>query len=349
MNERRWHPVSRVRLLLAGVLLLAVGGAGGRYLMRDRPVGCDGPELRVTVLAAPDIAPALSEVAARFNVEPHVVGGRCARVTIATSDPMAVAGDLEKGRTVGADGWVPDSSMWLGRVRAAARRSAAAADVAPGASVATSPVVFAVAAGSAGRGIVASWRLVVGPPRHLSVRILDPSRNAAGAAAVLAARPALRATPRTAPGTRPGRPARRTTSVRRGTGLRQVRRAPDLARLYAAFAGHRSLIVATEQSVVGYDAAHPGSPATVLVPREGTILLDHPLASIIANPLRGEAIEAFRWTLRAQQALQTFERHGFRGPDGGLDRPYAARFGLRPRLPKLLPQPTPASYAKASA
>jgi hypothetical protein len=311
----------RIRLLVLGAVLLLTGLSAGVYLLRDRPQACQGKTLQVGVVAAPDIAPALVDIAARFNVQPHEIGGRCARVEVETRDPGAVVRPLAKGDP-SVDAWVPDSSMWIQRARAAGARI-----MAPGVPLASSPVVIAapraVAAELRDGGITASWRLLKKPPLHASVRALDPARNAAGAAVTLA--------------------------VRATVGRVTVPREASPARLYASFAGlpdlRRPLVAASEQSVVAYNDAHRPNPASVILPEEGTILLDHPYVAVTTDPLRSQAVDAFRWALQARQAVDTFQRHGFRTPDGRIDARDATRLGLPERLPKILPAPTEAQVA----
>lgn len=294
----------RVWLLVAGAVVVAVAVSGGAYLLRDYPGSCGGTPVTVTIAAAPEIAPALGEVAARFNVQTHEVSGRCVRVGVVARDPAVAARTLADGKPFGADGWIADSSIWM---RRAGRKLSV--------SVASSPIVIAAPRGAGLRGD--GWKVLRTP--DATVRALTPS-SAAGIA----------------------------TSV--ATGVR-VRRVPDLTRLYGLFGGLPNLrtpiVAATEQSVVAYNDTHRPNPAAVIVPAEGTIALDYPYTGITTDPLRGQALDSFRWTLGAQQALATLQRHGFRRPDGRLDPQYAQSLGLRATLPRLLAQPTPAQIAAA--
>ncbi len=311
-DGRRGHP--RVRLLIIGAVLLAVGVSAGAYLLRDRPRDCGGGPLPITIEAAPDIAPALTEVAERFNLQTHEAGGGCVRVAVTARDPARVA-------RLAADAWVPDSSMWLSRAA-----DAGMGPIGMATPLATTPVVIAapraVAAELRRRKAAASWRLLKRPPFRANARALDPERNAAGAATTIAAHNVI--------------------------GSTVVPREPDVSRLFATFTGlRRPLAAATEQSVVAYNATHRPNPAEVIVPSEGTILMDHPLTTTTTDPRRAEAVDAFRWVLRAQQAVDTFQRYGFRQPDGRFTRTYAAKLGLSPTLPKVLPEPTEAEIAAA--
>jgi Bacterial extracellular solute-binding protein len=313
-----------VRLLVAGAVLLAIGFAGGLYLLRDRPQTCSGAKLPITVAAAPDIAPALGEIAAAFNLQRHEVAGRCAHVSIVARDPARIAVTPAGTARPVADGWVPDSSMWLERARAAGLASPRA-----GASLATSPVVIAapraVAAELRRRHVADGWRMLRRPPLNASVRALDPARNAAGAATTIALGDTV--------------------------GAVTMARDPDPSRLFESFAGlpglRRPLVITSEQSVVAYNDAHRPNPASVIVPAEGTILLDHPLVTMTADRRRAQAVDAFRWALGARRATDTFQRDGFRLPDGSLDQDVAARLGLRPKLPRILPQPDTADVTAA--
>lgn len=349
------HP--RARLLAAGALLVPAGLGSGAYLLADRPPSCGGGGLTLTVAAAPDIAPALGEIAARFDVQLHEVRGRCARVAVRTREPAQVAAALEGHRPAGADVWVPDSSIWPEQVAARGAKPGS-----QGTFVAVSPLVLAapgpVAAGLRAARLDGTWNVLrrrprtsrrlartgrtrrrTGPgtaprtarsaPPGITVQALDPTRNAAGAAATLAVQAALGARAATVP----------------------IARAADPARLFAALArtpgSGGPVLIATEQSVAAYDTAHPRNPARILVPSEGTLLLDHPLDVLATDPLRTQAVDAFRWTLLSDFATATLQRYGFRTPDGRIDPGDARRLGLTPAPPRLLPHPSPAQIAAA--
>jgi hypothetical protein len=100
--------------------------------------GAQGGCRNLTVTAAKDIAPALSTAAAAFNGTK--VDGRCVRVRIdaRSSDKVSdsLSGTVVNPTAPKPDAWVPESSLWISTVR---RTST-------GASIASSPIVWAMSA-----------------------------------------------------------------------------------------------------------------------------------------------------------------------------------------------------------
>lgn len=363
------HP--RRRLLAVGAVLIPAGLSSGAYLLADRPPSCAGGDLTIKVAAAPDIAPALGEIAARFDVQFHEVGDRCVRVAVQTRDPAQVAAALERRTPAGVDAWVPDSSIWPAEAEARGAKAGVR-----GTFVAVSPLVLAtprpVAAALRKARLYGTWRALL--PRSRAPAATPGRRRARGTAA------GGRQTARTAAGGRragriapdAARPAPRvaaqaldpagnaggaaaTLAVQAALGARaatvRITRAPDPARLFATLAetsrAGGPMLIAAEQPVAAYNAAHPQDQVEIITPKEGTLLLDHPLDVLTTDPRRTQAVDAFRWTLLAQSAGDILQRYGFRTPDGRIDPADAHRLGLTPAPPRLLPHPSPAQIATA--
>jgi hypothetical protein len=148
---------------------------------------CEQPA-KVLVTASADIAPALSLVARGLDL-------RCGSVEVQTREPAAAAERLAM-----SDGsprpqvWVPDSTLALRRAR-----QLGAADVPEsGASVASSPVVLAVAEDVA-KGIgwperTPTWADVLGAQGAVP-GMSDPARDSVAAMALLGLRESVKATP----------------------------------------------------------------------------------------------------------------------------------------------------------
>lgn len=102
------RPLWRRPALWAALALLLSGAGGGAWAsgLFSAPA-CSGADVRITVAAQPEIAPALKDVASRFNVERHRVGGRCVHASVTPVAPAAYKGQ--------SDAWLPESSLWLGR------------------------------------------------------------------------------------------------------------------------------------------------------------------------------------------------------------------------------------------
>ena len=194
---------------IGALVLWQSGGSGGTS-------SCSG-EQRLTVAAAPEIAPAIRDTANAW-ANSVKAGGQCVAVDVAAANPldvtMAVAargGVTLTGlstatsapgasaspanaaaaapTTTVPDVWIPDSSTWLVRIRVAGPNL-----VPPQASsVARSPIVLAMpepVAKTLGWPTAAiTWpallqRMTTGPA--LKVGIVEPSRDASGLAGLVA-------------------------------------------------------------------------------------------------------------------------------------------------------------------
>jgi Bacterial extracellular solute-binding protein len=349
LSGRVQRPRFLLALVSAGVLF--VGLIGGGWALREFPKTCSGNPLLISIAAQPDIAPAIMEVASRFNVQPHEVRGRCVRVAVYEKEPAKVARFLSGGLFAGGeklnvDGWVPESSMWVNVARDSV---AGARTVGPEiSSVASSPVVLAtsraVAAEFRRRGIEPSWRMLFpsfatlfGGPRArtpVSVQMLDPSLSGAGIATMIAIRRIIGRGRRAGP---------LLTSFVRGM---QRSTWSDNTTMFTYLTGlarySRPIVVSTEQAVFVYNDTHRPNPATPLLPKEGSVLMDYPFAVTTTDPVRKEAVEAFRWTLRSRLSQETIQRFGFRTPEGFINRDIAQRYevnGYTPRLVAAAPRP----------
>ncbi|MFC5749675.1 substrate-binding domain-containing protein [Actinomadura rugatobispora] len=304
-----WGPLAGAAGLtvLAGLGVFALAGGAG----------CGGEDaLTLNVAAAPEIAPAVTRAAGRFNDAGHEFGGRCARARVTGSDPAAVS-TLLSGRGVAGvterpDVWVPDSSLWtvLAQARAAAPEPGAGQGTGPGPgtitrgrSMAASPIVVAMPATIARRlgapgGAQPSWRELL---------------TAAGATEEGAA-------PGTGPSTGPGAgPSRVPPGLvrlkvpdpnRTATGMgslvlanlllnasgdgnadftgvvRTLRESvtPSVRAEFASFRpdrqGRHPVALAPEQAVYEYNARKPAEPAVAVYPSEGTLAMDYQVTRI---------------------------------------------------------------------
>src|SRR5690606_29125249 len=146
------------------MVLVAGAGVFALWQTAGGDETCSG-EVRLTVAAAPEIAPVLAHASVRWSDTARGSGGECVMIEVTSAEPadvalaiadragVALAGltSLAPAATAAPtvarppaveipDVWVPDSSTWLVRLR-----SAAPSLVPPQApAVATSPVVLAV-------------------------------------------------------------------------------------------------------------------------------------------------------------------------------------------------------------
>jgi Ca-activated chloride channel homolog len=142
-----------LRALAAGMVLplLVIAGVYGGYRLMATP-GCAG-NVRLTVAASPEIAPAIREAAARWvKTQPRVLD-QCVDVDVSSVQSADVAAAIAEDHGVNVNGvgqadgrtqvpqvWIPDSSIWLQRMRSVRD------DIVPvsAPSLARSPVVLAL-------------------------------------------------------------------------------------------------------------------------------------------------------------------------------------------------------------
>ncbi|GAA2169240.1 substrate-binding and VWA domain-containing protein [Actinomadura napierensis] len=289
---------------------------------------CSGGVTTLDAAVAPELAPAVSAVAADFNGADHRAGGKCVRVTVRAAGPAGVtallSGQIPRGSGVRLpDVWVPDSSLWL-RLLAKPPRLA-------GGPLARSPLVAAVPAARATR-TPGSWKDLLGAAepgerssRAVGLVLPDPARTGAGLAALLVARE------------REGDAAFAAfaRSVREST-------APDATRAFGALAGSSArpepVLAVPEQAVWEHDRREPSEPVQAVYPRDGTLSLDYPVAILDDRP----GARLFEHALRGGTAREHLRSAGFRDPAGRAPAAFGRTPGLTAARPAVLADPEPA-------
>jgi hypothetical protein len=282
----------------------AAGGSGA-------PGDCAIAGGTLTVAAAPDIAPVLTDV-----VEQHRLTAAGCSIRIEAADP----GQVAQSGSIDAAMWIPDSTIWLTRASAA---GLAVPDDAP--SVATSPVVFALSgqatqqlAAGGGSPDVAGILATRKTATPIRVGLSDPEESAAAVAAVLAARASVT-------GASDARAAL-TWGVRSSPEDLPVPSDELLGRL----AGDPATALAvSEQALVTYnksagDAAH----AVYLGP--GGFVLDYPVAAVGQDPAVQAAAADLATVLGTEQVRGALQDAGFRAPDQSAGPGLAADDGVDP-------------------
>ncbi len=167
---------SPVVLLSAALALLLAGWAAVSYIRADRGTPTCVEQVRLRVVAAPVIAPALDRVArANAGSQP------CVSVEVRARPSVAVARELADDADV-ADAWLPESTFWLRRARAAGAFEVPG----QGTSVASTPVVLAVTDRVARRSgwpdKPLNWASLLGArAKAVQVGLPDPARPAGSA------------------------------------------------------------------------------------------------------------------------------------------------------------------------
>jgi Ca-activated chloride channel homolog len=315
-----------LRVAAAGIAVCVVlGGSWAGYRFLSTPV-CRGADVRLTVAAAPELAPAV-RAAASANVTVHE---RCVTVTVAVADPADVAAAIVErhdatldgvGRAIGdvqvPDVWIPDSSLWLQRVRGGGPGRAFAE--AP--SVARSPVVLAMPEPAATElGWPRSslgWSTLL--PRlvadsRLRSGIVEPYRDAASLSALLALRAGM-----------PDGTAGRQTLVpvlrALATGRSTVR--DDLLARFPRSADPRTMASAlaaaplSEQAVIAYNGRRPPVPLAAVYTQPAAMALDYPFAVLPGvSSAQQHAAQAMLMALSGSAYRDRLAELGLRAPDG---------------------------------
>jgi len=327
------------------VLALALGV--GAWALVDSHGGCDST-VDLSVAVAPDIEPAIRDVANGFNSENHKTGERCIRVAVSAHESANVMNSLsDQGpitNRVEPDVWIPDSSQWVDQVQSSS--GGAGRTRMTGTSVASSPIILAVphsvAAKTSGHLSRVSWRSLL-PSRsasggpHFKVHMLDPTRSASGMSAMVTLKTML------------GDDSKALTSF---TGvIRQMQKnvAPDEKALFGSFTrasrGKRPALITSEHSVWSYNHAEPSEPATGVYPVEGSFNLDYPYVLTSDDSAKLTAARAFGKAVTTPEAKKTVQRLGFRAPDGSAGTAINRKSGLESRKPKAFTQATPGSVS----
>ncbi|WP_084780615.1 substrate-binding domain-containing protein [Planobispora rosea] len=350
-SRRRRSGRSKVLVPLAGSVALAVllGVAAFVIINRDQE-GCSGDEVALRVTASPDIQPAVARIADRFNKAGHDVDGKCATVKVTKAASATVAAGLSgSGGKVGAmDLWIPDSSLWVTGARAKNP------DVpAPGASVAQSPVVM-VASGSMVSNLKkafgdASWSGMIsatnaanvdGPGRKVRVLALDPSLNAAGLGALLAA---------SGVATAAGIGQEQLVGAMKTLSGSTVKDQEALLASLGVKGRRTPLGISSEQGVWAFNTGKkPEVPAVPLYPAEGTFNLDYPVVVTAKDAEVRKAAAEFTEELGTDAARKDLQDLGFRTPDGKGGATISEADGFQAEAPQALDMPDAKTVARMS-
>jgi Ca-activated chloride channel homolog len=287
-------------------------------------------ETRLTVGAAPEVAPALRSTATEW-ARTAKVGDTCVAVDVTAQEPADVAGVVAREHGAGLVGlgepnrsvqvpqvWVPDSSMWRLRLQAQAPDFRPADTT----SIAASPVVLAmpqpIATGLAPAGTAVTWESVVRQMQtgtRLSAGTVDPTRDTAALSGLLSFAQATAGLGAQADAAKVAtlRVLAKGSSAVRDDLLNRFPRALDAE----AVASSLSAAVLPEQAVIAYNAAAPAIPLTALRVTPAPPALDYPyLVMPGAAPAVSQAAAGLRATLASARFHDALAQQGLRGPDG---------------------------------
>lgn len=316
--------------IVVGLAVVSVVAVLGIRWIGDSTTGCD-ERIPLVVDADPALAPALTEFV-RTGLPQAGDDAACLRPEIRAAAPAAVMDRLVAADPVDRpDLWIPDSSMWLARTRAAA-------SVVPdrGPSIAASPIVLAAPQRTADRAgwpeRSPTWSDLLGGSSVTGVA--QPAGSAAAALAVL--------------------------------GIERLQwRATDRARAIQAMTKHAftesddlfdhlpggtaepvlGVFPASEQAVVRHNdsAASADRSVVAVYPEVPTAWLDYPAVVLAQADERRDAAAVLQHALRSPAGAKVFAEHGFRSPDGKLSGHAAADKRVQASAPDRAPTPDAAA------
>ncbi|GAA3827085.1 substrate-binding and VWA domain-containing protein [Sphaerisporangium flaviroseum] len=352
-SGRRRAGRGKVLVPLAGAVALAVLLGVAAYVIMSRDAACGDDKLTMRVITSPDIQPAINKIATGFTKNAKPVNGKCLAINVEASDSAGVTNSIAgSGATAGkfdADLWVPDSSLWVAKLRSTPKGSGISAPVG---SIARSPVVLA-----APKPVIEKLQSAFGEPswsglmsaanaatpdglgRKIRVLPLDPTLNAAGLSALLAGAGILKAT---------GAGDEQLVGVLRQLSENAVN---SPANMFATMAKQSSRVpigIASEQGIWAFNSKSKPGEVVALYPAEGTISLDYPVIVTAKDQATRDAAKSFATALTGAEAKKTIREFGFRTPDGKGGSAISQANGLNPATPRTIKIPDAASVTKMS-
>ena len=340
---------------MAIVVVLAGSWLGYQSLSDDK---CSG-QIKLTVAAATEIAPAVDRAAQQWSTGGANVNGTCVAVNVTGVNPATTAsavalkhnvtltglGPAGKSATV-PDVWIPDSSTWLLRLRSEASGFVPT----DGKSVAQSPVVVAmpepVAQQVGWPDKKLAWSDLVAKMttgNSLRTGIVDPTRDAAGLAGLLALGSATGAGPE-AKAAQVGalRALAAGSSSLRDDLLQKFPRSLDAADLASSI----SAAPLSEEDVVAYNAERPQVKLAALYLDPTPPALDYPFAVMPGVDLtKSAAATGLREALEQPSFKNELAATGLRAADGTVGAGFAAPVGA----PQASPAPAGGSEGAAAS
>ncbi|MEU7906698.1 VWA domain-containing protein [Actinoplanes sp. NPDC049118] len=332
------------------IVVVLAGSWLGYQSLAD--AGCSG-QIKLTVAAATEIAPAVEQAAQQWTSGGANVNGTCVAVNVSGVNPATTASAVAAKHGVSLTGigsggkssvlpdvWIADSSTWLLRLRSEASGFVPT----DGKSVAQSPVVIAMPEPIAQQvgwpDKKLTWKdllqkMTTG--NSLRTGIVDPTRDSAGLAGLLALGGAAGGGPE-AKATQVGalRALAAGSSSLRDDLMQKFPRSLDAADLASAV----SAAPLSEEDVIAYNAERPQVKLAALY-LEPTPPLDYPFAVMPEVDLtKSAAATGLREALQQPGFKNLLASAGLRGPDGTVGAGFAGPVGA--------PQPSPAAEAPAT-
>lgn len=331
-------PRRRRTVAIATMLVLAVAAgtavaAQGGLLSFSK--SCEDTAVHLSMMTSPDIAPAVRAVADKARKDDLRSDGHCVDVDVVARDSYKVADALARGtRAPDYQMWLPDSDLWLNR----AKGTGDAIPIAPGDSVASSPVTLAMVP-SAAKTLgwpekKYSWaELTAAAMESDKVRLgsADPARSATG----LLALTSIGISSDKLGGDSDTRAAAtaKLLAQRMSDGDAQVVETlpQDSSDAEQGNPARNQAVLLSEQAAFAHNAeSTDGGKLDLFYPKDGAPLLNYPFTLVNEDEQTTEESRAalrFMLLLSEDAAQRTLAEHGFRTVDGTADEGLVASAG----------------------
>ncbi|MGX7677631.1 substrate-binding domain-containing protein [Jatrophihabitans sp. DSM 45814] len=341
---------------LLALLLIAVAGGVIALLRHDRTSvqsatggGSCASGLSLSVIAAPAIAPALTNLADEWTANKPVVDGVCPSVQVHATKSADAEATLSKSGVAVPDLWIPDSSLWLQRLRQDTDGlDTPARSIWNYPSIASTPLVLAGSAAAAPAlkaSAAKGWSGVLtgttgGAGAQPTAAVTDPTASTEGLLTLLTAQSAL-----DGDGSAPSRQLVSTL-----VGLSQSTLSGSDAGFLAIDqqAAKAKPFPATEQQVVLANSSTSSSKSdtakvVAVYPAGKTLFLDFPVAQFSppgGDPARRDVARAFVAELTSAAAHTQFTAAGLRDRAGDPLPETQATVGASPQVLTRLATPS---------
>ncbi len=300
-SSRRFSPAVTWGAAALAVVVVAAGGWFG--VQAVRAAGSDSCESLDTVSLAVDTS--IAEPVQQILAQAGEVDRGCVDFEVRAERPTDTATEIAGTDEKRPDLWIPDSTLWLLKTL---RSTGALPELAKTSVANTLPVLVSA---SEAAPVTDTWLSVLQMPGQ---RIGDPLTSSASNAAILGALAESEVAISDAK-------AVSAALVPMAQDFGRIADTPhDTPDLVAQVATEGGTSVATEQAVLAYEAANPGSSLTESVPPTGSYFLNYPLA--VTAPAGPEydrvkaAGAALASVLASQSATDTLVAAGFRTSSG---------------------------------
>lgn len=321
----------RTVALVTALVLVVVAGAAVAVRAGFLPLGgsCRDDAVRLDVVAAPAVTPALKDAADHVRDKDITSDGHCMDIRVAAREPYKVADELRRDSAkADYDVWVPDSGVWVQRAGTGGSQER----VSPAGNIASSPIgvgMLESAAEDLGwpRQTYTWNRLAGASAREDAPRLgtADPARSASGLLALTRLGASARASGAKDADTRAAATAKALASRTSDSDSRLLDTlARDSSGAERGNPRRNEALILSEQASFAHNAsADEEHELRLFYPKDGSPALDYPYTLIRENDLSTDQSRAalrFMTFFGEQAGRRILTEHGFRS-DG--ERPSA--------------------------